>query len=97
LIRVVGGELKGHMRAPGMSHDQWPRDAERDNHPGEVAGDRRKVVAGVDGYDVSPPNGRAFNRERRESDAIKSRNHHAPLAVAAFCSALWIGSDSLAP
>ncbi len=51
----------------------------------------------VDGYDVSPPNGRAFNRERRESDAIKSRNHHAPLAVAAFCSALWIGSDSLAP
>ena len=44
---MVGGELKGHMRAPGVSHDQWPRDAERDNHPGEVAGDRRKVVAGV--------------------------------------------------
>jgi len=30
-----------------MSHDKWPRPAERDNRPGEVAGDRRKVVAVV--------------------------------------------------
>jgi hypothetical protein len=30
---VVGGELEGHMRAPGVSHDKWPREAKRANRP----------------------------------------------------------------
>src|SRR3954468_3311105 len=46
-IRVVGGELQGHIRAPGMPHDKWPRPAERANRPGQVTGDRCKVVAVV--------------------------------------------------
>jgi hypothetical protein len=33
----------------------------------------------VNGYDLSPPNGPTLNRERRESHAIKGRNHQVPL------------------